>query len=72
MPGYAFDYLELNPSKEEMLVPFNLSVKNKGNERVTVDGENKIIEEKQENLNVKFKSGGLTKEKLTEIVVKVF
>nr|CAD2153785.1 unnamed protein product [Meloidogyne enterolobii] len=24
MPGYAFDYLELNPSKEEMLVPFNL------------------------------------------------
>ncbi|CAK5071942.1 unnamed protein product [Meloidogyne enterolobii] len=75
MPGYNFDYLELNPSKEEMLqkcFPFNLSTKNKENERVTVDGENKIIEENQENLNVKLKGGGITKEKLTEIVVKVF
>uniref|UniRef100_A0A915MRA9 Uncharacterized protein n=1 Tax=Meloidogyne javanica TaxID=6303 RepID=A0A915MRA9_MELJA len=73
MPGYAFDYLELNPSKEEMLVPFNLiTTKNKGNEKITVDGENKIIKEKQENLNVKLKGGGLTKKELTEIVVKVF
>uniref|UniRef100_A0A6V7V987 oleoyl-[acyl-carrier-protein] hydrolase n=1 Tax=Meloidogyne enterolobii TaxID=390850 RepID=A0A6V7V987_MELEN len=75
MPGYNFDYLELNPSKEEMLqkcFPFNLSTKNKENERVTVDGENKIIKDKQENLNVKLKGGGLTKEKLTEIVVKTW
>jgi len=73
MPGYNFDYLELNPSKEEMLVPFNLiTTKNKGNEKTTVDGENKKIKEKQENLNVKLKGGGLTKKELTEIVVKVF
>uniref|UniRef100_A0A915LTE4 oleoyl-[acyl-carrier-protein] hydrolase n=1 Tax=Meloidogyne javanica TaxID=6303 RepID=A0A915LTE4_MELJA len=73
MTGYAFDYLELNPSKEEMLVPFNLiTTKNKGNEKITVDGENKKIKEKQENLNVKLEGGGLTKKELTEIVVKTW